>query len=166
MSFLKRLSQNFSDDEEEDPRPLIDWLGNDEDDIELGRVEYFDVFLEGVREVAPHGSILVLEGKPAANVRRFLEAVRLVSEVRIARGTEWLKQALFHIPQQGKISTGCLNSRSTTQSRRYATTWCSTKGRQALLWLHDAGDGYFFGHPALGEAELKRVQNRLKRKSR
>jgi hypothetical protein len=98
MGFLKRRLQRHSSGEYDDLRPLIDWLGKDENASELGRVEHFDVFLEDVREVAPEGSVLVLEGKPTADVRELLEEVRIEPDVQIARGTAWPKRDLFHIP--------------------------------------------------------------------
>ncbi len=97
MGLFKRLRGRGSADVD-DPRPLIEWLGNNASAEELGRVEHFDVFLEDVREVAPEGSILVIEGKPTADVREFLERVRLEPSVRISPNTIWPKDEFFHIP--------------------------------------------------------------------
>lgn len=151
---------------EEDYRPFLDWLGNDEDGIELGRVEHLDVFLEDVREVAPKGSILVLEGKPAADVREFLEEVLLEPDVRIARGTTRPKQDLFYIPATKENIDELLKFTLNHAVPEICDHLVLFKGQQALLWLHDAGDGYVYAHPSLGEGALERVQSRLKRKPR
>lgn len=97
MRLLRRLLSRGAGDQDDDSRLLVEWLGKDEDAVQLGRVEHFDVFLEDLREVAPHGSTLVLEGKPTSDVRDFLVRVRIDPDVRTARNTIWPKQDFFHI---------------------------------------------------------------------
>ena len=166
MGFLKRLMHRGSGDEEDDPRPVIDWLGNDESAKQLGRVEFFDVFLEDVREVAPDGSVLVLEGKPVSDVREVLELVRVEPEVRIARGTIWPKDEFFHIPATRENIDRLLDLTLNHAVPEICDHVVLYREQRALLWLHDAGDGYVYGHPALGDAQLQRVRSSLKQKTR
>lgn len=69
MGILKHLFGRDTDDDSDDPRPILEWPGRDEEAVQLGHVEYLDVFLEDLRDVAPEGSILVIEGRPTQDVR-------------------------------------------------------------------------------------------------
>ena len=163
MGLLKRLFQRSSEDSD-DPRPLVDWLGNDESAKQLGRVEHFDLFLEDVREVAPSGSILAIEGRPTSDVRGWLEHVRIEPDVRIAPGTVWPKDEFFHIPATPENLDQLLEFTLNHAVPEICDHVVLYRDQQALLWLHDAGDGYVYGHPDLGEPQLQRIQSRLKQK--
>lgn len=165
MGLFKRWRGRGSADED-DPRPLIEWLANNESAEELGRVEHFEVFLEDVREVAPDGSILVIEGKPTSDVREFLESVRLKPEVRISPNTIWPKDEFFHIPATRENLDQLLEFTLQYAVPKICDHVVLYRDQQALLWLHDAGDGYVYGHPELGETQLQRVRSRLKQKRR
>lgn len=137
MGFLKRLFGTASEGDSDDPRPLLEWPGDDEDAVQLRRVEHFDVFLEDLREVAPEGSILVIEGKPTQDVRGFLERVRIKPEVRIARGTLWPKRDFFHVPATRENVDEILELTLNHAERRVHGTLVSSQSRQRI---HDGGD--------------------------
>lgn len=166
MGVLKRLFGRKAREHGDDPRPLLDWLGNDDDAVELGRVEHFDVFLEDVREVAAEGSILVLEGKPAADVREFLKGVQVQPDVRIARGTTWPKQEFLHVAATRENFDQLLELSLNHAEPEIGDHLVLYRNRQVLLWLHDIADGYVYGHPLLGDSNLDRIRRRLKQKRR
>jgi hypothetical protein len=166
MGFLKRLFSGNSEGDSDDPRPILEWPGREDDAVQLGRVEHLDVFLEDLRDVAPEGSILVIEGKPTQDVRDFLERVSIKPEVRIARNTIWPKQDFFHIPATRVNLDEILEFTLNHAEPEVCDHLVLYRDRQVLLWLHDASDGYVYGHPSLGLAQLERVRKRLKQKRR
>lgn len=164
MGLLKRLFGGMPEQETDDRRPLLRWLGDEPEAVELGRVEDFEVFLRRLREVAPEESILALEGTPASDVREFLVEVRVTPAVRITHGTAWPKDEYFHVPATRKNFDRLLEFMQNHALPEICDHVVVYKGEQLLLWLHDAGDGCVYGHPALGEGALDQIRGGLRQK--
>lgn len=148
-------------DEEGRSLPALDWPGKDPETLELGRVRHFDFFLEGLREVVPEGSILALEGKPVAEVRSFLETVKVAPRVRISRNTVWPKHDFFHVPATRSNLDKLLDFTLEYALPEICDHVVLYKDLRVLLWLHDAGDGYVYGDKRLGPEAIERLRSRL-----
>ena len=55
------------------------------------------LFVAKLHDLLPAGSILFLEGSSSAAVNKILEARAVQPKLRIARGTAWPRQLLFHL---------------------------------------------------------------------
>lgn len=164
MRLLKRLFGGTPKQEADDPRPLLGWLGDDPEAVELGQVEDFEVFLRDVRETVPEDSVLALEGKPASDVREFLEEVQVTPRIRLAHGTAWPKDHYFHVPATRANLDRLLEFMQNHALPEICDHVVLYKHEQLLLWLHGSGDGYVYGHPALGHDRLEQIRSGLRHK--
>lgn len=159
MGFFKRAFTKLATEDKADGRPI---LRPEDTTIDLGRVEDFESLLEAVREIAPVDSILALEGTPSPDVRQFLQGVAVEPQVRITRGTVWPRQEFFHFSASRQNIDHLLELVQHHATPEIGYHLILYRDREALLWVHDMGDGWAYAGSSLSTAQREVIQGKLK----
>ena len=140
-----------------------DRLALSEDDaLVAGYVTDFDELLRAIDEVMPKDAVLYVEGTSIApDVAAFLDERKAGDPQAIEPGTIWPKPAVFHLPLGG---TNLVELREIAESHaepEVADHLVVYRGRQVLLWAHDAGAGYVELSRALPAGVVRSFQDSL-----
>jgi hypothetical protein len=131
-----------------------------EDAVVLGRVSDLYALLAAIDAVMPDDAIVYLEGTSIApDVAEFLESRQPIDPPAIRPNTLWPAPRGFHLPLTG-TNLAELRSIAAQHAEPEVTDHVVVyRGRGALLWAHDAGDGYVSLAKSLPSATVERFRN-------
>jgi hypothetical protein len=143
-----------------DDAPLI---VHEDDAVTIGYVKDFSSLLRAIDEVMPKEAVLYLEGTSVApDVVSFLEARPAQNPPKVEANTLWPKPKVFHMPLAGDNLAELRKLADKHAQPEVADHLVVYRGAAALLWAHDAGDGYVDVARTWSESTAKPLRNALR----
>jgi hypothetical protein len=133
----------------------------DERFVALGYVRGLHELLRAIDEAMPEDAVLYLEGKPARDVKEFLNTRSVSAPIEVERGTVWPKQEVFHLPLVGTNLAELRQLADQHAGPEICYHLVVYREDEALLWAHDAGAGYVLVSKALSAETTSHLERLL-----
>jgi hypothetical protein len=135
---------------------------HDKDAVDVGYVRDLYELLRAIDEVLPKDAILYVEGTNIAPaVAEFLAARETSEKPAVEPNTIWPKPRVFHLPLSGTNLEEFRALADQHAEPEIADHLVVYRGRDVLLWAHDAGSDHVELSRALPRETLRRFTNSL-----
>ena len=129
--------------------------------IDLGYATDFHILLRAIDEVMPEDAVLCLDGaETAPAVAAFLRE-REPAVTPAMRPNSHAQTAIFHLPLADGNLAGLRLLAEDHPAPEIASHLAVYRGREVLLWAHDAGDGSVLLARSLPEETIERFRAAL-----